>query len=536
MKRRFVRLFSLTFWASVTHNKCHEFFGSFVKKKTIVMHVFYQVLIASATVVCYWYYGVPISGLSPIPGWNSRRYFICVSILSICIGLLGMLATCRRSVRLMKVYLFLGPVYAFCGLLCTAPFLVMSCECDSHDQCSLLLALKPGEINNQFPEAHLLLIDPPPIHFGQKTPTSEQRFQADDLPATVVKYEGDAEVPADEDPEKEDDFSEVEFLGWTRKGWENFENILNQQCSCAGEVFFLHEQNERESCRWYKAEDGEIRSWCQVDDGAVPSCKKKNIRLHEIPDSWARQNEIELDVGKYGTEDICHRTRSKTGKTMKVGKHSETCACSTRPMSTARLHSGDLNPVAFGNHSSLLQYGDRCEKWLKRDEKPWCFVGFDSPCADRQPVNVQPIEDEFKTLAEVSQYTSSIPCTDHIYEAAGYWCTFLKVIYLLLQAPLAFGILPMYVIIYLFLRNHCGDLVAIKAEFAVEFSDDDSEDDFVVKDSTREQLPRPPKVHSAAPEFFASFTKGDDSDVSQTGRSAANGEIEMGEYVPPVVR
>lgn len=522
LKRWCVRLSSPSFWSSVAHNTCHEFLGHFVKKKTIFVHVFYQVSVASATVACYWHFGVELSELSPILADSiSWWYFVFVSILSIFIGMLGMLATCKRSVRLMKVYLFMGPVYAFCGLLCTAPFLVTSCECNNYEQCRLLVAINAGQISNQFPDPHQLDLAPPAM--GDKPEQAQE----------VRQPHPDMSLFSEDD--------EQESL------WDKVDNKLRKtECSCAK----VTKHGERLSCRWYEAEGGEIKSWCLVDELSEGAClaKSNKYSLYKVPKSWVEENpqdhvyadiveDVIEDNSVYWTEDICYRQKSTSQQKAKLpdkmddssvvskkampnqGCPASPEVCSGQPMSTREVVRDTLNPEAFGTRPKD-KWGERCRKWRTRDVRPWCFVGFDSSCADRKHEKVRPLDiNKINELSEVSQFRSSIPCTSDAYQAAEYWCTFLKLVFLLLQAPLAFGILPMYVIIYLFLRNHCGDLVAIRPEFAVEFSDDESEDDFIVRSFTLQ----------------GSFLNGRVSDLPmQTGRSFRLSEIELPEKSPPV--
>lgn len=128
-------------------------------------------------------------------------------------------------------------------------------------------------------------------------------------------------------------------------------------------------------------------------------------------------------------------------------------------------------------------FGSTCERWRAGEKMKWCFVVFDSNCSDRREYVVDPtILDNVTRINQISQFVSNIPCMVEEFDAATRWCHILRFSFLFLISLLGLGTMPMGPIIYLFLRFRCGDLVHLQPQFDVEFSDDDTSDDFGVLD------------------------------------------------------
>jgi len=139
-------------------------------------------------------------------------------------------------------------------------------------------------------------------------------------------------------------------------------------------------------------------------------------------------------------------------------------------MSTGLKLGKTLRDEFKGGWNHMNFFGWKCEKWTYADEAEWCFVGYDSSCADRK------LYTDPNPIDRHSQFISKIPCLEHSggLRHAERLCRLYRICFILLLIPMLFGQLPMVAIVYLFLRNRCGDLVALNRQFAVEFSDTES--------------------------------------------------------------
>lgn len=167
------------------------------------------------------------------------------------------------------------------------------------------------------------------------------------------------------------------------------------------------------------------------------------------------------------------------------------CKCSDQGMHILSDMEEMVAPgvIPTGLHKGQTTFGRGCNKWMVGDTKEWCFVGFDSNCSDRKEYVVDPsYVKRLDSIAEISQFLSSVPCQSQGEDVLGQaetLCRWGRNSILLVLASLVSLPFPMVVIVYLFLRNRCGDLVEWNRQFAVEFSDEDeeSDDDFDLSDT-----------------------------------------------------
>jgi hypothetical protein len=76
-----------------------------------------------------------------------------------------------------------------------------------------------------------------------------------------------------------------------------------------------------------------------------------------------------------------------------------------------KRHVNDITDLLWPNS---MNYGSTCRQWSKpRDTLPWCYVGFDSTCADRKQREFFEHAEGSATLHQMpQQFWSVLPCLD----------------------------------------------------------------------------------------------------------------------------
>merc|ERR1719487_1483595 len=118
--------------------------------------------------------------------------------------------------------------------------------------------------------------------------------------------------------------------------------------------------------------------------------------------------------------------------------------------------------------------GQSCKKWKSNDKVPWCIVGFDSACADREELTMGA---DGTAGSGVRLWKSSLPCQHdqfaHSTAAGMELCSGLRVMWFCLDGLRYLLLLPMMYMTYQFLMRRCADYV-VRDSFVIE--DDDPGD------------------------------------------------------------
>lgn len=190
--------------------------------------------------------------------------------------------------------------------------------------------------------------------------------------------------------------------------------------------------------------------WCYVSTKSVSQCLQSGYKVF-----------FDTKQGKHWTSDICSPP---------------TCTCSGLGM---KPPTGKEVSKSVDMWSNKLNYGQHCDKW-NEDGKRWCFVGFDSTCADRGPRQTYQNTDPAWSSLPL-QFGSQIPCIDEADQAAALKsartkCIAARVVFhftILLHLMLRLAIAAM---LHIFIANRCTDSVEVEEQFKISWSDDDDED------------------------------------------------------------
>lgn len=233
--------------------------------------------------------------------------------------------------------------------------------------------------------------------------------------------------------------------------------LAREECRC---------DDGEDSCKVYQnPAEGGFRYWCWIAEAERKICEQAGIELF-YDDKQDRLWSHEL------CENYCH--------------------CSNIGM----LPDGKDNTV---NKSWLsknqMNYGSHCQTWNSGDQRPWCYVGFDSPCVDRVKKNKYWPNSLSNAHASIPmQFQSQLPCDkdsqiDHILEA-GKLCEDMS----LLAEALFIIIIPVYlvhiVVIFKFISNRCGDSFQGAEQYAVILSTDDESDSDTSEGTAKKNDPR----------------------------------------------
>lgn len=215
--------------------------------------------------------------------------------------------------------------------------------------------------------------------------------------------------------------------------------LMSSECSCAGEMYV----GPQGSCRYIgdgRSSKPSDKAWCYIRQESFLRC------LHERK---AMQYDWERNL--WWSFDLCKM------------------AC---------------NSPADCSHVGIENIGSRCQVWDTsniQDTTEWCFVGYDTNCADRVPYSIDmEFGSELNRPSHFSQYRSSLPCQEAEMARAVTSCMIVRDLLRFLMCFLTLISVPMTAVVFLFVQNRCGDPIEIESQFSVEFSSDESLDDFNV--------------------------------------------------------
>jgi len=336
------------------------------------------------------------------------------------------------------------------------------------------------------------------VYRSLRNPLDSRVHTTDSQAYTKCKGESDSGIHAD-DPEGVkkvwDPTDDTVFFG------TNMTTLLSKECTCAGPVFQADSDIPYEgrgkgklggSCKHWNTlmakfrghyrpglDHGtiELRNWCYIRHVSLEACQR---------DPYVK-NTLQLDTSKhaaghYWTSALCRAGDASQFDEAAGMPDDDECACSKKGMRV-----GDFAQVKPGMADSNNKIGDKCGKWLQGDETPWCFVGFDSSCSDKQHYTLSPTDFikhadgshiQPKKLIDVSQFKSHIPCdVEEGYQAAATrTCVLSKNGLLSIVAVLSLTTVVMIPVICLFVQNRCGDMMKVAQEFEVDFSSSSDED------------------------------------------------------------
>jgi len=142
----------------------------------------------------------------------------------------------------------------------------------------------------------------------------------------------------------------------------------------------------------------------------------------------------------------------------------------------------------WGNDAN---FGMNCQAWTRKaNQRRWCYVGYDTTCADREQVPCQNCQASISAFVSpsapaVRMYKSSVACQvndptiDQIAEFTNaknrcFLFVWLAMIAFLLLCALA---VPTGIMLFIFVENRCGDVVT-QATDQFQAIDDYDDDDF----------------------------------------------------------
>jgi len=225
-----------------------------------------------------------------------------------------------------------------------------------------------------------------------------------------------------------------------------------QDCVCDPMNGTKGEDSKERSCQGYRDTSGHQRFWCWVGRSTVKACMDKNKKMF-----WNAQED------RVWSEDLCRNN---------------SCDCSHKGMLPRGENKKDIIESDF--HGDMLRFGIACARYRTSYERSWCFVGYDSVCADRiLKYDGKWTNNDFIGYDQTMQYRSFLPCNqkeeNRSRERAGEKCRKLSmlaktvfVVTLLLYAPMA-------AILFKFLSNRCGDELHCREQFAVITSSSEDE-------------------------------------------------------------
>jgi len=246
---------------------------------------------------------------------------------------------------------------------------------------------------------------------------------------------------------------------------EYLRKVQQSSCRCSPDSSSCQAYYSGTKGFWRFPVGTQARYWCWVSLSTLPACLAQGIKVYR--DSSYR----------WWSMDLCHTVAGC--RCSFIGMHPRDIKEYNEELKTSeewsRNKEGKLdNWTPWANR---FDYGMTCRFWRKTDERPWCWVGFDTYCADR----------EFGSRGH-PQYKSSVACQDNKkFEPLEGTCRLWKYLATFLLVLLWLASWPLTAIVIRFLENRCGDLIEIDQQFEVDFSDEDSGDDFEV---TAAKLPK----------------------------------------------
>lgn len=268
----------------------------------------------------------------------------------------------------------------------------------------------------------------------------------------------------------------------TTKAHDKLADHFLESCRCA-----TYDVSGNGGCQAFYDNNGKAMHWCEVAPLSINTCRQQGYKLFKLPESKDGKE-------RYWTSDLCQRS---------------SCACSNIGMPSTSMHTVDTALLANmtpedaaakdSDGASPLVYGTECQKWDKADTQPWCYVGYDSTCPDREKITggiLIPVHRRGPTIpGAVSQYKSTYACVSHAQSEAIVVnkdrCQVYVAIPVAISTLLTIMSVIMMVVVYKFLIRRCGDNFAIEQQFEAYFSsEDEGDDDFDVdaRRSSRKSL------------------------------------------------
>lgn len=219
-----------------------------------------------------------------------------------------------------------------------------------------------------------------------------------------------------------------------RKEWiDQMVQRRNHECVC---------DVTTQSCMAHTSDraSGSVGFWCFISDSHKEACDHvvPKINMHQDPVS-----------NKLWSKDVCQNwgCRCAFGLGQRVG-HAEKANLNAKMRKYA--DEKGLDEVIIGH---------KCDKWFNDDTIPWCIVGFDSSCADREPVHLG---------GNLRVWKSSYPCQrQRISEAEGEVresCHAIRTGITAFEILRLLAFIPSMIIVYQFLVNRCEDSNSVRGE------------------------------------------------------------------------
>jgi len=252
-----------------------------------------------------------------------------------------------------------------------------------------------------------------------------------------------------------------------KKAHEQLADHFLDSCRCSSP-----QPNGKEGCQVYYNNNSNPVHWCEVAPLSLTACRQIGMKLF-----------YSAETGGYWTVDLCERS---------------SCACSNIGTPPTSMGNADmelmasLTPAGARDTDGVnpLLYGTDCHKWNKADTQPWCYVGYDSICPDREKISgniLIPAHRRAPTIpGSVSQYKSTFACVSQVQNEAILTkkdrCQVYVALPVTLLGLLTIASLMMIVVVYKFLIRRCGDHFAVEQQFEAYFSESSGEeaDDFDV--------------------------------------------------------
>lgn len=387
-----------------------------------------------------------------VPAWLIYVIYLLCMFLRVLIPLVGTIGIARRKIQTTKIYFKSLPcqVGVTAWLLTSALRAQCSCAYD-YAQCEIVVQISRDPIVNTCPKdikaGGQVHMNPYPNVTGRRL-SSYVEPKYDDMAGSTQKSGNTQDV------------SGASSDTPTKTKEERLREALEKTCVCRGADVLA--QTPRQSCYVFVSKTHRVRSWCPIktgyggDDGM---CAKHYLQGSEEYEEW--------------TTDLCEQRGGVPN-----------CECSPTPLPRPSPKEVELNPEV----GRAKDYGLRCQKWHKGDTMQWCFVGYDTACAQRQWVNAWnrfklPPDDNggMLDLNSIAQFRSSIPCQRHLVLHAQERCLLWKITicsWMFLAEVLT---LPLAAFVWIFLENRCADHVQTTVQFDVDINDlTDSDDDFDV--------------------------------------------------------
>jgi len=390
-------------------------------------------------------------------GTSVKDYVVYVFAMSLRVfqGLMGLVACSKRGVKTMKVYfwcLVLSIVYFQVGFI---PLTRLECECIDYIQCQVVIAFNRLKVKNIFPHY-------PTFPFEQFPSDQDAHIHSRLLGRGGSSSGHERDLRQDGEEELED----------------VLERLAGETCTCDHSMLKGIPRSWK-SCRYagkVTEEEPSDRAWCHLTAASVPKCRESFIVNASPPPK-----------GLWWSEDFC----------MQRG-----CGCSDIPIP----------------HPTKKNYGRNCQMWDRNDIAAWCFVGFDTLCPDRtdcfigsscygdrddETLSQDGILEQVRNgigqrkkmvIGNFNQYKSWIPCQKPEMLIAERQCVFKRNAVGVLMVTLTLLSIHMVAVVFIFIQNRCGDPVQIESQFIVEFSSDESEDDFDV-----DEFDAPKKLSNSRP-------------------------------------